>query len=460
MPFFLLVATFACNVHADFASVPEAYLLDDISPPAISLLQMDAVRFVRGVGSISEQNDSLPAPGVDAEDNESLVSYLDSMMELFTLPNSSVNMLVLLKTDTAKTSQPVVVTVIGICVFFIIVTSILLTMNAEGSDTLAVRRGRGGGAGPKRTRGQIYRPTGEYLLPGESPRPRQQSPPAVSSRRPGQLPPAHSTGSGIGNRPGSMRGRSAAGSVQTCLEPESRANAQEAGRRTSMGPGSADGLSDRGSVLSAGSPPGSDLQQYQRTMQDPAPMCGSLVLPHCEAWFAISWDHLMQNEFELYGLSGRPLLRAYVKRYPDLHEVKISMVPPKSPVLGSASFTGVRGDPFHVSGSTKMTYGTVMPLDEGRFSLLHTETNRELFTIVYMREEGHILLQSWDGTMVSAACRCCDSEFFTGTDHLEVRVYPGFDAVLALCCFLGIVVFGKIELTVGPSLGTPPEDAT
>lgn len=202
------------------------------------------------------------------------------------------------------------------------------------------------------------------------------------------------------------------------------------------------------------------VANLRQRMQDPPAMCGALVLPRCEAWFAVSWQKLEENnEFELFGLSGRPLLRASISKEPHVQELQLSMFPSRSPMLGAATFSGQPGDPIVIRNSTKRVYGTVKAIDQGHLVLSHVDTGREICSLKCAGSNGHVLLESWDGTNVSAACRCHDSDFFSGLDHLEVRVYPGGDAVLVLCCILGVILFRKVELAPGPSLGEPPANA-
>merc|ERR1719356_1634549 len=70
----------------------------------------------------------------------------------------------------------------------------------------------------------------------------------------------------------------------------------------------------------------------------PPPVCKELVLPHCEAWFAVEFeklDSVNNGDFDLYGLSGKPLLRTTIETGPSIRKMSISMKPPKSPTLGS-----------------------------------------------------------------------------------------------------------------------------
>merc|ERR1719330_554412 len=92
---------------------------------------------------------------------------------------------------------------------------------------------------------------------------------------------------------------------------------------------------------------GIDNEPVAMQRADPPPFCPTLVLPHCEAWFATDWLALRQSpDFELIGLSGRPLLRVFAKgSQGGVQELQLTMIPRRSPELGVASQSGEANTP-------------------------------------------------------------------------------------------------------------------
>lgn len=189
----------------------------------------------------------------------------------------------------------------------------------------------------------------------------------------------------------------------------------------------------------------------------PPAMCPSLVLPHCESWFAVSFDKLMSNaSFDMIGLSGRPLLRANVKnpRGPgDVRAVGIAMLGKSTSILGSCQTLPPGSAPdgtLELRGSREAFFGTLAPSTPGCYSLTCNE--QLALTIAFDTQVGQLLVSAHDGTVIGSARRRLDSEFFSSSEHLEVRVGPSIDSILVLCCVLGVLLFGA---TISrPKLGT------
>lgn len=184
-------------------------------------------------------------------------------------------------------------------------------------------------------------------------------------------------------------------------------------------------------------------------------ICPALVLPHCEARFAVPWEKISSGVqgFDMFGVSGKHLLRTEVQGAPGgPRQFGFSMVPAKSPILGSCSTVG--GGPTRVLAARGTPYGELRRgRRAGQFGLIRHASGEE---IVSMRFEpfptNHLVLTDPDGGILGLASRCLDSDFFAGVDHLEVRVTPGADAILILCCVFGVVCLEDVEMPMGASV--------
>jgi hypothetical protein len=169
------------------------------------------------------------------------------------------------------------------------------------------------------------------------------------------------------------------------------------------------------------------------------------VLPHCEAWFAVPFQELMQGSgsFDLFGLSGKPLLRAAIRIDPGgMRTVGVTMTPPKSPTLATARLQPGAGV-TEILGNNGVPYGELragVGKDGSTFSLVCRDT--EVMSLAFDLASGQLLLHAGDGDPVAWAARTTESDFFSGMEHLEVRVNPGVDAVLVLVSVLAVILFG------------------
>merc|ERR1719265_478793 len=98
-------------------------------------------------------------------------------------------------------------------------------------------------------------------------------------------------------------------------------------------------------------------------------LCPALVLPHCEAWFAMSWDKvgLTTGSFDVY----IPLFHTRVTTDgAGRCTVALSMTPARSPALGSCS--GRRGGVIEIHGASGDVYGELRRRSApGSYALLH-----------------------------------------------------------------------------------------
>lgn len=179
----------------------------------------------------------------------------------------------------------------------------------------------------------------------------------------------------------------------------------------------------------------------------PPPLCAALVLPHCEARFAVSYaqvvgegDGLDARNFELLGLSGKSLLRATV----DAQSIAVSMMPANCPALGFIGALDSRGV-MELRDAVGRHYGDLVASGPSAYRLLIDPTGPEALNIVLT--PSHLVISGPGGmNPIAWAARCNESDFFAGVDHLEIRVSPRVDAVLVLCCVFGIVLFGRMTL--------------
>eukprot|EP00448_Togula_jolla_P019524 CAMPEP_0170589126 /NCGR_PEP_ID=MMETSP0224-20130122/11190_1 /TAXON_ID=285029 /ORGANISM="Togula jolla, Strain CCCM 725" /LENGTH=433 /DNA_ID=CAMNT_0010912875 /DNA_START=75 /DNA_END=1376 /DNA_ORIENTATION=+ len=177
-------------------------------------------------------------------------------------------------------------------------------------------------------------------------------------------------------------------------------------------------------------------------------LCPALVLPHSEAWFAVSFERLHQalsGSFELFGLSGKPLLKVT----PDLssdeqQSFSIATTPLRSPILATVMAGSVGTSTcMQIKDGQGMHFGDLFQSSKpGRYSLLCG--GRESLLLDFDTSTCSLCVITVKTALtVALACRSTDGPFFKGMDHLEIRVNPGVDPVLVLSCVLGVVLFGS-----------------
>jgi len=213
----------------------------------------------------------------------------------------------------------------------------------------------------------------------------------------------------------------------------------------------------------------SPILSYESSLSDdsanaigkPPPVCKELVLPHCEAWFAVPFEVLESThvgDINLYGISGKPLLRAIVESESGVRKLTISMTAPKSPSIGSFWVTnGANGKPImQIKERNDKLYGELQKVGPMRFVLMKLDgtgnmdaSPTELMNLTYDTVSNQFTIaSSINGCPLAYASRCATSDLndlFTNMPHLEVRVSPGVDAVLALLCVMGVIIFNPHE---------------
>lgn len=171
-------------------------------------------------------------------------------------------------------------------------------------------------------------------------------------------------------------------------------------------------------------------------------LCEQLVLPRSEAWFAVPWLRFLHGpDFDLIGISGRPLLRGAVDLDPaGYRSLSISMTPPQSPVLGSISNNAGAGA-LTIYNSEADLFGVLT--FEGKSLWTLKMEDGDLLQVQVNDATGEISVRE-SGTLqgIAEAVRCVESELFPAGDHVEMRLEPGADSVLVVLCILGLILFG------------------
>eukprot|EP00448_Togula_jolla_P003894 CAMPEP_0170598536 /NCGR_PEP_ID=MMETSP0224-20130122/16303_1 /TAXON_ID=285029 /ORGANISM="Togula jolla, Strain CCCM 725" /LENGTH=402 /DNA_ID=CAMNT_0010923101 /DNA_START=119 /DNA_END=1327 /DNA_ORIENTATION=- len=176
-------------------------------------------------------------------------------------------------------------------------------------------------------------------------------------------------------------------------------------------------------------------------------LCPALVLPDSEAWFAVAFDKLEQTtfgSFDLFGLSGKTLLKGTTSLTTDGRPTfAVSMTHVEEDDI-LAAVTAGKGASMQLKSGSGRHYGYMIPnvASHERYTLVCE--GKESLTLYFDPDTGRLLVTSLlDRSTLAIVTRCTASAFFKDTDHLEICVGPGVDAVLVLCCVIGVVLFGS-----------------
>mmetsp|Transcript_107669 Transcript_107669/g.303293 ORF Transcript_107669/g.303293 Transcript_107669/m.303293 type:complete len:457 (+) Transcript_107669:92-1462(+) len=198
------------------------------------------------------------------------------------------------------------------------------------------------------------------------------------------------------------------------------------------------GASSLGDPSAVGPPP---------AFRVPPPLSRDLVLPLCESWFAISFAQMeAEGPFDIFGLSGKPLLRANIQSVPGGRGscVSISMNPNRPPLGSIVNMGGVSQPPFmEVKGAMNQPYGELRTSDDINFVLTH---GRETVARVAFDpfRSSLFLVSTEDGSQLACASKCTDDNpYFAHDTYLEVRVSAGMCPALSLLTVMGVLVFGS-----------------
>merc|ERR1712107_558909 len=101
------------------------------------------------------------------------------------------------------------------------------------------------------------------------------------------------------------------------------------------------------------------------------------------------------------------------------------------------------GGPMQILTSRdEALYGELMQTGEMELKLSNLHGGAILDLCFNPRSIRLHLISGADRSELACAGRCIKNNSFADGEHLQVRVSPGMDAVLALLCVLGVVIFG------------------
>ena len=89
-------------------------------------------------------------------------------------------------------------------------------------------------------------------------------------------------------------------------------------------------------------------------------------------------------------------------------------------------------------------FGVLTFVREGLWTLKATAESADIVKVEVSDATGSVVVT--DGVsseLVAEAVRCMGSEFFSAGEHLEMRLEPGADCVLAVLCCLGVLLFSN-----------------
>jgi len=199
-------------------------------------------------------------------------------------------------------------------------------------------------------------------------------------------------------------------------------------------------LQTMASILGTGQTP----QLLQRELHLPPPLAPSLVLPVCEARFAVPMIELAQltgqGELGIVGLSGNLLLRVAVRNVGKRRAIEISMpeasTAPRATIGPSLNDINKPDDGFmEIRGLKGAFYGTLEVRTHGASYV--TKDGEVIMTIDGDTETLCLTIETGQGLPLASVR--CDGEFGE-TDHLAIRVEPGVDTVLVLACVFAVLL--------------------
>jgi len=188
------------------------------------------------------------------------------------------------------------------------------------------------------------------------------------------------------------------------------------------------------------------ITDQQRQTAKPPPLCPTLVMPMSEALLGIQMYELAQlnqeGSLNIVGISGKPLLRAEVRKNGNTRTLEIAMPEPNSiprasigpPTSGESKNHGSRV--LEIRGMRGVFYGTLEMRSSGACYVV--KDGQTVLTIDGDAESLQLSLKSSQGLQLAAVK--CSTEQFEGVDHVEVRVEPGVDTVLVIAVVLAVLL--------------------
>lgn len=183
----------------------------------------------------------------------------------------------------------------------------------------------------------------------------------------------------------------------------------------------------------------------------PPPLYPDLVLPPCEACFAVPLHTLAQidvGQFNVVGPSGSALLSVVLRRGSRGKFLELSLVhAPNSPhaVVGPPSQRGLQ-----ICGPGGVYYGMLEPQASGAYSVTRGAQNHQVMCIDVAGRQ--LTVNTADGHSLAFA----SINIFSGVEHLELKVHNGVDSILVISSVLAIFLLGACTpgnpLSPSPSL--------
>lgn len=170
--------------------------------------------------------------------------------------------------------------------------------------------------------------------------------------------------------------------------------------------------------------------------EGPNILCPSLVLKNSECRFALAIESLALEDgsFEIYGLSGKPILHGTITSNQGGKQIDVSVFT-QSTVLASVRECTDASDPdrfFDIWRVDKSLFGSMMRKSEGTYALKHAGST--CLSVGVDRETGHLQLIDNTGPFAWA---------FRVDQSLEIQVKAGVDPILVLACLLGTACFSR-----------------
>jgi len=169
-------------------------------------------------------------------------------------------------------------------------------------------------------------------------------------------------------------------------------------------------------------------------------------MPMSEALLGIQMYELAQlsaeGELNIVGISGKPLLRAVVKKVGNARTLEVSM--PEQNSIPRATIAPSEAAPEGANGSRALEiramrgafYGTLEMRSSGACYVV--KDGQTVLTIDGDAESLQLSLKSSVGLQLASVR--CSTELFDGVDHVEIRVEPGVDTVLVVAVVLAVLL--------------------
>jgi len=197
--------------------------------------------------------------------------------------------------------------------------------------------------------------------------------------------------------------------------------------------------------ISAAPSPRLSMTDVQRQSMKPPPLCPTLVMPMSEALLGIKMYELAElsaeGELTIVGISGKPLLRAEVKKIGDARSLEIAMPErnsiPRATIAPPAAGEMAGGSrALEIRGMRGSFYGILEMRSSGACYVV--KDGQTVLTIDGDAESLQLSIKSSVGLQLASVR--CSTELFDGVDHVEVRVEPGVDTVLVIAVVLAVLL--------------------